>query len=331
MAAWLVFHILVASGGAWLARRYALHHALVDQPGERRSHRVPTPRSGGIGIVAAVLAGGAWLLHGAPEARPLLAPALAGFAAVATVGLVDDHRSLSPWFRLGVHAMASGLLAMGAWLAWQDPVWTAVAFLASMVLTNVWNFMDGIDGIATTQAMLVATALAYAGAGTGGWAAWLSAALVAACAGFLPFNFPKARLFLGDVGSGAIGFMVATLLVSVGASSAAPMQWALLLLPSGFLIDAGLTLAGRMWRGEAWWHPHALHAYQRWARRAGSHVPVTLAYAGWTAAACWLASALQGREMFVVLAACAAWYIAGAAGWWMLQGKGMHAVNEDRT
>lgn len=328
MAAWLLFHVLVAAGGAWLARRYALRHDLVDMPGERRSHRVPTPRSGGIGIVTALLAGGSWLLFEIQEARPVLAPALAGFAAVAAVGLVDDHRPLSPWFRLVVHAIASGMLAFGTWMAWRDPWWAAIAFLSSMVLTNVWNFMDGIDGIAATQAMLLSAALACLGATP--WTTWLALGLVAACAGFLPFNFPRARLFLGDVGSGAIGFMLATLMVYVLAFSSTATSLALLILPSAFLIDAGLTLAGRLRRGEPWWRPHALHAYQRWARRTGSHVPVTLAYAAWTAAGWWFASALQGKEEFVVLAACVAWYIAGAAGWWMLQGNGMHVVNEDR-
>lgn len=328
MGAWLLFHFLVGAGGAWLARRYALRHRLVDLPGERRSHRVPTPRSGGIGIVVSLLLGGLWLLHEVPGARHFLAPALAGFGAVAAVGLLDDHRPLSPWLRLAVHALAGALLAAGTWMAWHDPAWTLVAFLAAMVFTNVWNFMDGIDGIATTQAMLVSAAIACAGPGS--WSTWLSAAVVAACAGFLPFNFPRARLFLGDVGSGAIGFVLAVLLVSVLASGSGAAPWGLVVLPSAFLIDAGLTLAGRVRRREDWWRPHALHAYQRWAHRRGSHIPVTLAYAGWTAAAWSLATALQGREEFVVLAACVAWYIAGAAGWWMLQGKGMHAVKEDR-
>ena len=136
-------------------------------------------------------------------------------------------------------------------------------------------------------------------------------------------------MFLGDVGSGAIGFLLAALLVSV-LPGAGPGTWALwLLLPSAFLIDASLTLGGRLLRGEPWWRPHALHAYQRWARQAGSHVPVTLGYAAWTALACLLALLLRGQEHFVMLAASVAWYIAGAGIWWMLQVKGMRAV-EDR-
>jgi UDP-N-acetylmuramyl pentapeptide phosphotransferase/UDP-N-acetylglucosamine-1-phosphate transferase len=326
MATWLLFHLLVGASGAWLARRYALRRNLVDLPGERRSHSVPTPRSGGIGIVVAVLAGGGLLLlrH---EAAPVLGFALSGLAVVAGIGLADDHRSLSPWLRLGVQALAAGLLAFGAWLTWHDAWLSVAAFGSAMVLTNVWNFMDGIDGIAASQAMFVALAIAISG--FAGWITWIAAGLLAACLGFLPFNFPKARLFLGDVGSGAIGFLLAVLLVSAlaGAGPRSCAMW--LLLPSAFLIDASLTLGGRLLRGEPWWRPHALHAYQRWARQAGSHVPVTLAYAAWTALACVLALLLRGQEYFVMLAASVAWYIAGAAIWWMLQVKGMRAV-EDR-
>ena len=118
----------------------------------------PTPRGGGIGIVVALLLAGAWLLrdrcriaHGWPVRS-------AGLALVAGVGLVDDHRPLSPWLRLGVQALAAALLAFGTWHATGDPVLAVAAFALAMVLTNVWNFMDGIDGIAATQALLVALA-----------------------------------------------------------------------------------------------------------------------------------------------------------------------------
>lgn len=330
MALWLAFHLLVGAGGAWLARSYALRRGLLDQPGERRSHKIPTPRSGGIGIVVALLVGGLWLLRDAFGAGAMLGTGLAGFAVIAAVGLVDDHRPLSPWFRLTVHAGAALLLAAGAWWSWHEPILVVVAFGLSMVLTNVWNFMDGIDGIATSQAMLVSAAIAHAV--PTGWVFWLACAMVAACAGFLPFNFPRARLFLGDVGSGALGFMLAVLLVSALAATAPASRAGWTLLPSAFLLDATLTLAGRVRRGEAWWRPHDLHAYQRWARRLGSHVAVTLAYATWTAASWALAAGLwmAGTGPVVMLSVSVAWYIAGAAIWWMLQGKGMRALMEDR-
>ena len=126
--------------------------------------------------------------------------------------------------------------------------------------------------------------------------------------------------------------MLAVLLTSALAGTR-PATWAgWALLPSAFLLDSALTLAGRLRRGEAWWRPHDLHAYQRWARRSGSHVPVTLAFAAWTAGSWALAWGLWATEagVAVMLAACMAWYTAGAAVWWMLQGKGMRALMESR-
>ena len=328
MAAWLLLHLAIGAAGAWIARRYALRHDLLDQPGERRAHTVPTPRSGGIGIVVALLVAFAWGGYASPDARVLLCTAFAGLAMVATVGLVDDHRPLSPWLRLAVHAVAALLLAFGAWWTWQAWWIAAVAFALAIVLTNVWNFMDGIDGIATTQAVLVALGVAIAF--QDGWLALAAGALAAAGLGFLPFNFPKAKLFLGDVGSGALGYALALLLAAAIAYEPDAMG-AWLLLPSAFLVDASLTLAGRMWRREAWWRPHALHAYQRWARRLGRHAPVTMAYAVWTGAALLVAIALRGRfGSGLILLSCAAWYIAGTGIWLLLQGKGREAVMENK-
>ena len=312
--------------GTWLWRGHALRHALIDAPGERRSHVAPTPRGGGIGIVVALLAAGAWLLPSMPD-RAWLACALGGTALVALVGLVDDHRPLSPWTRLGVQALAAALLAFGTWHATQDGILAAAAFVLAMGLSNVWNFMDGIDGIASTQALLVGGALAVLIAGAWSWWAW---ALVAATLGFLPFNYPHARIFLGDVASGTLGFALAALLVRALAGASA-VHWALWALPvSAFLVDASLTLAGRVLRGEDWWRPHALHAYQKWARRRGSHVGVTAAYAGWTLASIGAMELMGSAQMpdAGVFAFVAAWYTAAAGIWWMLQGKGSLPVKE---
>src|SRR5690606_23140662 len=152
-----------------------------------------------------------------------------------------------------------------------------------LVLVNIWNFMDGIDGIAAGQALVVAGAWALlAGQGP---VLWLGLALAGGALGFLPFNFPRARVFLGDVGSGALGYGLAALLAlgALGQSPATRVAWLLPLQP--FLIDGSLTLLARMVAGEAWWRPHVQHAYQCWARRRGAHVPVTLAYASAAGAA----------------------------------------------
>jgi UDP-N-acetylmuramyl pentapeptide phosphotransferase/UDP-N-acetylglucosamine-1-phosphate transferase len=230
--------------------------------------------------------------------------------------MVDDHRPLSPWLRLGVQAIAAGSFALAVAGTWGDLAMAALAFIVAMALTNIWNFMDGINGLAASQAALVAVGLAFILGGSWGW---LALALAAACLGFLPLNFPKARIFLGDVGSGALGFTLAALLVIAWAGLHS-YQGTLLLLPlSAFLVDSGLTLLRRLLRGERWWSPHVQHAYQRWAASVGAHTAVTLSYAGWTAAgwllAWWLATKTEGQMAFW----CALWFTMAAALWGWLQ------------
>jgi len=281
--AWLVLDVAIAAIGTWLARRYALRRELVDQPGERRSHQVPTPRGGGIGIVVSLLLSLGWLAVVHPAHAAMLLSTATGVALVAGIGWIDDHRPLSPWPRLLVQAVAALLLAWGIHSEGGRAVTLVLAFVAAMALANVWNFMDGIDGLAASQALLAAAAYGLlAGPGPVGCLAF---GLAAACLGFLPFNLPRARIFLGDVGSGTLGYALAALAawLALGEGNA---RGVLLLLPlSAFLIDASLTLAARAAGGQRWWLPHTEHAYQYWARR-GSHRNVTLAYAGWTTLAC---------------------------------------------
>jgi len=326
---WFLVHFCIGFAGTGLARRYALHRNLVDQPGERRSHVQPTPRGGGISIVMALLVAGACLWAWTPEFRPLLAGFLPGLMLVAGVGVLDDHRPLSPWLRLVVQAVAAVALAAGVWMA-TGSAWQAVgAFVLAMVLTNVWNFMDGIDGLAASQAALVAAGVMWVADGP---LQWLALALLSAIVGFLPFNFPKARIFLGDVGSGALGYSLAMLIVAAVRHDAAtpePLSLLLWLLPlSAFLLDAGLTLLGRLGRREAWWQPHTLHAYQGWVQRSRSHVRVTLAYGAWTVLAIALLVWLRGVTPVVMLLCSLAWYTTGTGVWWMLQRKRTVAAME---
>jgi len=264
-----------AAVATWMARHYALLGNLMDQPGERRSHTVATPRGGGIAIVLVVACASVYLMTRQASVDALWLGFLPGLLLVAGIGWWDDPRPLSPWLRLAVQTVAATMLAVGA--GWQSGHWlpALLAFSAAMALVNVWNFMDGINGLAASQAALAA--LAYAGLLDGGWH-WLALALLAGCLGFLPFNFPKARIFLGDVGSGAQGFALAGL--AVAAFQAMPQERApLLLLPLClFFVDAGFTLLGRMLRREPWWAPHVTHLYQIAARRFG-HVAVTMLYA----------------------------------------------------
>jgi UDP-N-acetylmuramyl pentapeptide phosphotransferase/UDP-N-acetylglucosamine-1-phosphate transferase len=314
----LALAFLVALAGTWLARRYALRNALLDLPGERRSHATPTPRGGGIAIVAAMLPMLAWVAWREPAYAAAIAAIGAGMLLVAGIGWIDDHRPLSPGLRLAVHALAAALLAWAMLALGAGPGKAACGFVLALVLVNVWNFMDGIDGLAASQALLAA--LGYALFASGEPVAWLALALVAACAGFLPFNLPRASIFLGDVGSGALGYLLAALAALVLART----RWEqapLLLLPLlAFGIDAGLTLLRRLLRGERWWQPHVQHAYQRWARASG-HGRVSMAYSAWSLAA--LALMLAGRThsfafiMSVVGISC----LAASAIWLRLQSR----------
>ena len=318
LAAWAVLCFAIALAGTWLARRYALHAALLDHPGERRAHVAPTPRGGGIAIVAAVLPVlGALCIRDA-QARALFAPATLGLLLVAGIGWCDDHRPLPAGLRLAVHAAAAGLLAWGFHAAGAAAAVAACGFVLALVLVNVWNFMDGIDGLAASQAMVAAAAYALF---AGGAVAWLGAALVAACAGFLPFNLPRARIFLGDVGSGALGFLVATL-ATASLAGADAGQAPLLLLPLlAFGVDASLTLARRIVRGERWWEAHAQHAYQGLARRRG-HGPVTAGFAAWTLVGATFMVAAEGAPAIVIMCATTGFVVLACGSWWLLQAAG---------
>lgn len=268
----------VSAGATTWARRHALRRGLLDQPGARRSHVVPTPRGGGIGIAVVGLV--AFAMLGANEGASWWLAGI-GLLLVAGAGWWDDHRPASPMLRLAIHALAGMALAATLGMHGAGPLVMALGFALAVGLVNVWNFMDGIDGLAASQGALCAAALL---AVAGGPAALLAVAVCAACLGFLPFNLPRARIFMGDVGSGALGYLLAALL-AFAALEVPAARWPLLLLPaSAFLVDAAMTLGWRILRGERWWTPHVQHLYQSASRRFG-HGRTMLAYAGWTIAA----------------------------------------------
>ena len=248
---------LLSAGLTWAARGYALRQQLLDQPGERRSHSVATPRGGGIAIVISLLVTAGAAMWVWPESTPSLLVASLGLVLVAGIGWWDDHRPLPAMRRLLVHFIAAALLAAlvkvhgGSWLL----AGLVLVFTASLI--NIWNFMDGINGIAASQAIVVALGLA--------------------CLGFLPFNFPRARIFMGDVGSGALGYAVAVVLAIAAVRT--DINWILLLVPaSAFLVDAGFTLAARIISGQRWMEPHTQHVYQRAVQAGASHAQVTGMY-----------------------------------------------------
>ena len=310
----MLVHLVLAALGTWLARVYALKRQLVDQPGERRSHSIATPRGGGIAIVVTVLLGCVWLAVAWPEHRLLLLAYAIGLLLVAGVGWLDDHRSLSPWPRLAVQATAGLILAAATHFTTQAWLPSIAAFLLVMVLVNVWNFMDGIDGLAASQAALVAGGIALVM--VPGPFSWLAVGLVAATCGFLPFNFPKARIFLGDVGSGALGYLLAGLMVAALLSPG--VTWPLLFLPlAAFLVDAGFTLCGRMLRGDRWWTPHVSHLYQQLARDRAGHKLITVAYAVFTLAGAFIMFTGVNLSLTGAMILTTGWYVMATCIWVM--------------
>ena len=279
---------------AW--RRFALRRGHVDLPGERRLHQQPTPRGGGIGIALALLACSPWLGPGWPGFA-------AGLLLCAGGGLVDDVRPLPPLAKLALQAAGALCLAL-AWplLPGLLPPVAGVALSALLVLAlvNAWNFMDGANGLAASQAVVASLVLAALGPSPA--AVLLATVLAAASLGFLPLNFPRARLFLGDVGSHALGFGLAALALQA-APAAGEGAWLLWLPASAMLVDASLTLLSRARRRQVLWQAHREHLYQRAVAAGWSHAGICGLYLGWALAAGALALAVAGRTQPWPLAA----------------------------
>lgn len=269
----LVSAVLLAFGVAWGVTRACcqpgswLH--FLDMPNERSLHATPTPRTGGVGVMAGVLAAGAWV---ALLGRPGWAEAIAlpGAGLLASLGLVDDRRSLSARVRLlGQVAVAALFLALAGFpLHWWE--WPLLG-LGLVWMSNLYNFMDGSDGLAGGMALFGFSFLAAAAwlAGEAGLAA-LAASVAAAAAGFLCFNLHPARIFMGDVGSVPLGFLAGALGIAGWARGAWPL-WFPLLVFAPFILDATVTLAKRALRGERVWQAHRSHYYQRLVRLGLGH------------------------------------------------------------
>ncbi|MBP2551257.1 Fuc2NAc and GlcNAc transferase [Neorhizobium galegae] len=262
---------------------------LMQAPVARSSHVRPTPTGGGIGIVAGTLLAGLLLPGGSGQTLSLL---LLG-ALLAALGLFDDWRPLPARVRLPVQALIV-LLAIwitGGTAAIAGDSGAVVQLGAGLLLllgglwwVNLFNFMDGIDGIAGQQTvMMMISAMAIAALGTPAalesWTWWLMAATASATAAFLLFNLPPARIFMGDAGSTFLGFViVAIAMKSLVAGWLSLPQW--LILSALFASDATVTLIIRYLRGENIAEAHRSHAYQRLARRFGGARPVTLSAFG---------------------------------------------------
>lgn len=286
----LVFVCLAAFVLTGLLRRYALSQSLLDIPNERSSHDVPTPRGGGMAVVAVFLAG-LIALGGTGFMPVFLFWGLFGAGVVAAlIGWADDRKDIPARFRLAGHFAAAAWALF--WLGGLPPlpmfgadinlglVGHILAAVYLVWLLNLYNFMDGINGIAGIEAITVCAGgvvLYILSQVQAEGMCMLPLLLAAASAGFLVWNFPQAKIFMGDAGSGFLGLTLGVL--SIGAGWAGPeLFWGWVILLGSFIVDATITLLQRALRGEKVYEAHCSHAYQHAAKKYGSHVPITLAY-----------------------------------------------------
>ena len=287
---------------------------LLDRPNERSSHTVPIPRGGGIALVGTVLL--AWLALYAAGRVSLAIPIVAlGAVLLATICWIDDLRGLSPATRLAAQAaaVALGLSALpeggNAFEGSLGPVaYFATAGLVWVWWINLYNFMDGIDGLAGSEAAAIGGGLvlfAILGSGVDRALAVLAAAILGAALGFLAWNWSPARIFLGDVGSAPLGYLTGFLLIGIAARG--PWRVALI-LPLYFLADATITLLRRLVRGERVWQAHRQHFYQQAVQQGLGHAAVVrrviaadlmLIGCGWAAQNGWGDAALGAAAAIV--------------------------------
>ncbi len=282
--------LAVAFATAQFIRRRAAALGLVAEVNARSSHNIPTPSGGVIGIVLAASLAGLFLAWSYPfDILPVL---LAG-VLIAVLGYWDDRQPIPAKWRLGAHIVVTGavaslvpldVIAAQIGLPLPEPVLFVALVLAGALWINLYNFMDGIDGLAASEAiflLLAALGLAWSATpeilaqGMFWWMAWLAAA----CLGFLLLNWAPAKIFMGDAGSTYLGLMLFFFALATTTSGwLSPPQW--LILAALFLTDSLTTLVRRALRREKVWQAHKRHAYQNLQRRLGSHAKATLVYLG---------------------------------------------------
>ncbi len=271
-----------------LVRYYSLSHNVIDIPNHRSSHAVPTPRGGGVAFVFLFLMSVLYLGYCEKVSFWVGLGSIVAGAAVAILGFIDDHCAISAKWRLLAHFLASGfaLYCLGGMVSMIPAIWhipgaglliNCVALVYLVWMLNLYNFMDGINGLAAVEAITVCLggALIY---GLQGHVPLMLLPLVLAVVvtGFLFWNFPVARIFMGDAGSGFLGLMIGVLSIQA-AHVHIDFFWGWLILSGVFIVDATVTLLRRILNGSRIDEPHRQHAYQRAVDKFGSHVKVTLA------------------------------------------------------
>lgn len=291
---------------------------ILDHPNERSLHHVPVQRTGGLAILAGFTAALLVIALSGQYPAGLTLP-LFGALLVAVISFVDDRHGVGAAPRFAVHGLATVLvlfgglalrsLELGAWnLAWPGPLGLGFSLLFLVWMTNLYNFMDGMDGFSGGMGVMGFGFLGLFGwlGGDAGYAlvCW-SAAL--ACAGFLAFNFPPARIFMGDIGASTLGFLAAVLIFFADGRGLFPF-WAGVLVFSPFIVDATVTLLRRLLAGEKVWQAHRSHYYQRLVRLGWGHRKTVLAE--------YLVMLAAGVSALVLLQARASiWPVLGLAFW----------------
>ncbi|SAC95276.1 MraY family glycosyltransferase [Enterobacter hormaechei] len=285
----VIFAFLASCALTWGLRGYAIKHNVIDRPNQRSSHSVPTPRGGGVAIVLTLLVA----LVGFYFNHTLTFDSFLGLfipgVIVAIIGFLDDHGHIAAHWRLLMHFMAA---AIGIYFLGSFPVITLFGYDLSLSwigmilgcvylvwMLNLYNFMDGINGLASAEAITFAACSAilivvnqYTDAP--GSIYPLTLALIGAAAGFIVWNFPRAKIFMGDAGSGFLGITIGLMILHI-AKADTHFFIAELCLLGVFIVDATTTLLRRLVAGKKVYEAHASHGYQILARKYGSHVPVT--------------------------------------------------------
>ena len=304
---------------------------VMDIPNQRSSHRHPVPRGGGLGVLAVLLAGlGLATLLGAVQDRSLAAALAGGALLLGLLGFLDDLYSLPALLRLVAQLLVAGgclrlagvtlvrmdLPLLGSWETGAAGFWLAALWVVGF--TNMFNFMDGINGMAGWQAILGGLGLGLLGRATGRPDLALVGGLTAgATVGFLRWNFPRARVFLGDVGSLPLGFVLAMSVLAVHdlPGAATIPVWVPVLMVWPVFFDAGYTLVNRAVHRRNPFHAHRSHLYQRLVVAGASHEAVSLAYAAWLAVTAAIAlwsrdhPVSGGRLFWVVVVVSLAWAV----------------------
>jgi Fuc2NAc and GlcNAc transferase len=289
--------------------RLALHLQWVAVPNERSSHRRSTPTAGGVAIVVPVLCLLGVQAAGGDAVASVLILCAGG---LALLGLIDDVRPLSAGLRFACQMLAAAVLV---WYLTPDLNGALKLVITFLVVwhVNLFNFMDGIDGIAAVQTLVFCLGVPLVAGGVDGLPGLLIWVTAGATLGFLAFNWPPARLFMGDVGALFLGLLIAALVLLLDAGGTLGVVPSLVLL-TGFWFDASYTLCVRMMTGQPFTRPHRSHLYQRLTDRLG-HRRTTMLFGAmgffWLLPLAWLAERQVGWEP-VLLGVAALPYLAGA-------------------